>query len=251
MVDGEYTSAFASRIAKLLERVEYRRADSHEDKEAIFRLRYEAYSRERYIEPNPAGLFTDPDDERPNAWLIAVFIEGALAGSIRLHIGSRPEHFLPASKVFPDVVAPRLEAGDLIIDCSRMTSRLEFTRVYPALPFLAMRSAFLADEYFGADFITAACRPEYQAIYRRMGDAATWAAPRPYPPLTSKQALMAYECERMRRTMRKMYPFIRSTPGERFALFGRSSNSEADAYAELAAGRPASRPKQHSTTWVA
>ena len=64
-------------------------------------MRYEAYCGEGYIEPNAAGDFTDPDDERPNAWLIGIFIDGALASSIRLHIASRPEHFLPATRFSP------------------------------------------------------------------------------------------------------------------------------------------------------
>jgi hypothetical protein len=241
------------RIAKLLERVEYRRADSREDKEAIFRMRYEAYTREGYIEPNPSGLFTDPDDDCPNAWLIGIYISGALASSIRLHIASRPEHFLPVTKGFPDIMVPRLEAGELIIDASRMTSRIEFTRSYPFLPYITMRSAFLAEDHFSADFITAAIRPEYQAAYRRMYGAVNWSAPRPYPPLTRLQALMAYDCKQMRRVTRARYPFEQSTPEERRALYARSSNAAHDPYAELMAGRLARRldTKQYSTTRVA
>jgi len=163
LLEQHEASAFAARVARLLERVEYRRADSSQDKEAIFRMRYEAYAREGFIEPNGSGLFTDADDECPNAWLIAVFIDGALASSIRLHIASRPDQFLPVSKGFPDIIMPRLEAGDLIIDASRQTSRIEFTRTYPFLPYITMRSAFIAEDHLGGDFITAACRPEYRA----------------------------------------------------------------------------------------
>ena len=252
VIEHEETSAFAARIGNLLERIEYRRADSREDKEAIFRLRYESYAREGYIEPNSAGIFTDPDDEVPNAWLIAIFIEKALAASIRLHVASRPEHFLPVTAGFPDIVTPRLEAGDLIVDASRMCSRVEFARVYPFLPYVAIRSAFIAVDHFEADYITAACRPEYQGAYRRMGNAVTWAAPRPYPPLTKLQALMAYDCRRQRDTLRRRYPFAQSTPDVQQALFGASSNGIADAYAELTAGRQARLgERQQSTTCAA
>ncbi|HXT06027.1 MAG TPA: hypothetical protein VN715_03710 [Roseiarcus sp.] len=253
MLEQHEASAFAKRVASLLERVEYRRADSAQDKEAIFRMRYEAYAREGFIEPNGSGLFTDADDECPNAWLIAVFIDGALASSIRLHIASRPDQFLPVSKGFPDIIMPRLEAGDLIIDASRQTSRLEFTRAYPFLPYITMRSAFIAEDHFGGDFITAACRPEYRAAFRRMYGAAGWAPPRPYPPLTPLQALMAYDCKGMRHATRTRYPFVDSTPEEQRRLFGRSSNVERDPYEELTAGRRARRGegKQQSTTCAA
>ena len=223
----------------MLERVEFRRADSCEDKQAIFRMRYEAYSREGYIEPNATGLFTDADDERPNTWLIAVYIDRELASSIRLHIGCRPEHFLPVTQGFPDIIAPRLAAGQLLIDASRQTSRLELTRSYPFMPYITMRAAFVAEQFFAADFITAACREEYQAAFRRMGGAVNWAAPRPYPPLKSLQALMAYDCRQGRATLRRRYPFSESTPEEQRALFGRSSNAETDFYAEFMAARGA------------
>jgi hypothetical protein len=233
--------------------VEYRRADTPQDKEAIFRMRYEAYEREGFIERNASGLFTDPDDDKPNAWLIATYIDGVLASSIRLHIASRPDQFLPVSKGFPDIVLPRLEAGDLIIDASRQTSKLEFTRAYPFLPYITMRSAFLAEEHFGADFITAALRPEYQAAFRRMYHAENWAPPRPYPPLTRLQALMAYDCKALQGKIRERYPFVQSTPEEQRALYGRSSNAARDPFVELTAGTRARRSDatQHSTTCAA
>ena len=215
-------------------------------------MRYESYSREGYIDKNPRGIFTDPDDDVPNVWMIAILIDNVLACSIRLHVASRPEHLLPVTKVFPDIVLPRLEAGDVIVDASRMTSRLEFARAYPFLPYIAIRSAFIAVDHFKADYISAACRPEYQGAYRRMGGAVTWAPPRPFPPMTRLQALMAYECDRMRDSLRKRYPFAVSSPDLQRALFGRSSNVASDPYADLTAGREARlRERQQSTTCAA
>jgi hypothetical protein len=253
VIHEDETSAFAARIAKLLERVEYRRADTREEKEAIFRMRYEAYAREGYIEPNATGMFTDPDDERPNAWLIAIFIDGEMASSLRLHIASRPRQFLPVTKGFPDVILPRLEAGDIIIDASRQTSRFEFTRAYPFLPYMTIRAAFVAEDHFGGDYITAACRAEYPAAFRRMYGSMPWAAPRPYPPLTRLQALTGYDCKVNYGRTRKRYPFLRSTPSEQRALFGRSSNLAHDPYDELTEGRRAraDEGRQHSTTCAA
>jgi hypothetical protein len=253
VLQDKETSAFASRIAKFLERVEYRRADTREEKEAIFRMRYEAYAREGYIEPNPTGMFNDPEDEKPNAWLIAVYIEGVLASSLRLHIASRPEHYLPATVAFPDIITPKLEAGALIIDASRQTSRLEYTRAHPFLPYVTIRAAFVADDHFGADYITAACRAEYQAAFRRMYGSLPWAAPRAYPRLTRLQALTGYDCNGNWESTRERYPFLRSTPQEQQALFGRSSTAETDPYDDLTAGRRGRRgaERQHSATWAA
>jgi len=241
------------RVEELLQRVQYRRADSVADKQAIFRMRYQAYVREGYIEPNPTGLFTDPDDEAPNAWLIGVFIDGALASSIRLHIASRPEHFLPVAQGFPDIIGPRLAAGDLIVDASRQTNRLEFTRTYPFLTYITMRTVFIAEDYFKGDYVTAACRPEYQGAFRRLCGFVNWAPPRPYLPLTRLQALMGYDCKANWVATRERYPFVPSTPAFQRGLFSRSSNVAQDPYAELTAGHSARRlePTQHSTTCAA
>lgn len=253
MLEEQETSAFATRIAKLLERVEYRRADTAQDKEAIFRLRYEAYDREGFIQRNSLRLFTDPGDETSNAWLIGIYIDGVLASSIRLHIGSRPEHWMPVTESFEDVIAPRLAAGDLIVDATRHTSRPEFTRAYPFLPHLTMRCGFVAEDYFDADFMTGTCRAEYQPAFRRMYGSVTWAEPRPYPPLNRPHALMAYYCKEKRRATRARYPFLNSTPEEQRALFGRSSNATHDLYANLTAGQRSRRSenRQNSTICAA
>jgi hypothetical protein len=238
---------------KLMERVHYKRADTREDREAIFRLRYEAYLREGYIEPNEDGLFTDPDDNSPNAWLIGCYIDGELAMSIRLHIAARPGDFLPVMKAFPDVVGPRLKAGALVVDASRMATRLDLARAFPFLPYLAIRTWYMADDFFGADYITAACRPEVSGAYRRMCGAVEWAPPRPYPPLTRLNMLMAVECRRSRDVIANRFPFTRSTAQEQASLFARSSNADVDCYAIFGADRRtrAHADRQQAATCVA
>jgi hypothetical protein len=116
-----------------------------------------------------------------------------------------------------------------------------------------MRSAFLAEDYFGVDFITATCRAEYQPAFRRMYGAANWSQPRPYPPLTRPHALMAYDCKAKWRATRERYPFVRSDLEQQERLFGRSSNPDAAFQAELTAGRlkRGSEGRQHSTTCAA
>jgi len=247
------TSTFAARIEKILERVEYRRADTQDEKEAIFRLRYEAYAREGTIPADPSGLFFDSGDETANAWLIGVYIDGVLASSIRLHIASRPDHWLSATEAFPDLIEPKLEEGFVILDATRQTSRLEYTRAYPFLPLLTMRCGFVAMEHFDVDLLTGSCRVEYQAAFRRMFGSVTWGRPRPYPMLSRLHVLMAYDCKAKWADTRVRYPFLTSTPEERRALFGRSSNAPCDLHAELTAGRSDNlgQGKQRSATCAA
>ncbi len=158
----------AERVQRLVERVQYRRADTEEEKHAIYRLRHDAYTRAGTVEPRASGLFTDALDSTDNAWLIALYIDGDIAGAIRLHVAASPATPLPASLTFPDVVEPLLAARRVLIDPSRFVSKLEYSRLYPEMPYITLRPAFLAEQHFGADFITAACLVEHQAFYRRM-----------------------------------------------------------------------------------
>ncbi|MGD0316725.1 MAG: hypothetical protein ABSB37_12405, partial [Xanthobacteraceae bacterium] len=57
---------FSARIAQLLARIDCRRADTGEQREAIFRLRYQAYLRDGSIFPNSSGSFSDPYDKAGN-----------------------------------------------------------------------------------------------------------------------------------------------------------------------------------------
>ena len=253
MLEQQEALMFATRVEDLLKHVEYRRADSPQEKEAIFRLRYEAYARGGYIEPNPSGLFTDAEDECPNAWLIGIFVDGALASSIRLHIASTPEQYIPEAKVFPEIIIPRLEAGQVLISATRQSSNVEFTRVYPFLTYVTMRTVFIAEDYFDGDFVVAGCRPEYRLAFRRLCGFASWAPPRDYPPLTRPQALMGYDCKANASKTRDRYPFVPSSAKLQRALFGRSSNVAHDLHDELTAGHRLQRPegKQHSATCAA
>src|SRR5258705_8137560 len=47
---------------KLLNRVDYRRVETAEERDAVFRLRYQAYMREGAIEPNANETFSDALD---------------------------------------------------------------------------------------------------------------------------------------------------------------------------------------------
>src|ERR1043165_3065350 len=82
----EPQNLFANRVAELLGRLDCRVAETPEEREPIFRLRYECYLREGTITPNETGLFSDPYDDSPNARIFGLYLDGRLASSIRIHI---------------------------------------------------------------------------------------------------------------------------------------------------------------------
>jgi hypothetical protein len=69
--------SFYDQVVRLLDRIEYRRADSAAEREALFRLRYQAYMRDGTIAPNAEGMFSDPYDDRGNVYLFGLYLDGS------------------------------------------------------------------------------------------------------------------------------------------------------------------------------
>lgn len=215
------TPNFVERVARLLERVDYRRADAAEDREAIYRLRYEAYLREGAIPPNFSKRFTDSYDETENNWLFGVHIDGRLASSMRLHVTTPACSDLPGLHVFEDLIAPEIAAGKVLVDPTRFVTDREHSRLYPELPYVTLRLPWLALEYFTADIMLATVRGEHQAFYKRLWGARSMCPPRPYPTLTKPIACMTLDYPAARDNVHYRYPFFRSTVFERRMLFER------------------------------
>jgi hypothetical protein len=206
----------------LLERVDYRRADTHEDREAIFRLRYAAYRREGAIPQSASERFCDALDDTDNAWIFGLYIEGELASSIRMHVASRQSPVLPALNVFSDLLSPEIAAGKTIVDPTRFVIDRNASRRYPELCYVTTRLAWLASEYFNAHLLLATVRAEHQAFYRRVFGHRLVCEPRDYPSLTKPICLMALDYALARERVVQRQPFFRSTVFERRMLFARA-----------------------------
>ena len=124
----ESPSNLDDRIERLLQRVDYRRADTAEERAAIYRLRYNAYLREGAIAPNFSEQFSDAVDERDNVWIFGVYIDGRLASSIRLSITIPGSNHIPALDVFSDVLLGGVLAGKRTVDPTRFVADRESSR---------------------------------------------------------------------------------------------------------------------------
>jgi hypothetical protein len=212
--------SFAERVSNLLQRVDYRPAITDEDKEQIYRLRYDAYIREGTISPSFGKRLSDKYDDLDNAWIFGVYVDGQLASSIRLNVSSSICPDLPGLMVFPDIIGPEIEAGKTIIDPTRFVVDQAAARQYPELPYVTVRVGWMAGDFFVADAILATVRAEHQAFYRRVFGHRLMCEPRPYPSLTKPISLMSLDYFGMKDRVHHRYPFFRSTYFERRMLFG-------------------------------
>ncbi len=214
-----------------LDQVDYRLAQTPEEKDEIYRLRYRAYLREGAIQPSTDGRVIDQFEDAPNAWTFGVYFHGELYSSIRVSVLTSEWRMSPSVELFGDVLHPELDKGRVIIDSTRFVADPEKARNFPELPYVTVRLGSMAGVHFNADYGLAIVRPEHQAFYRRVFLHETWCEPRTYPGLVKPVGLMAAHLPTVRDRVLARYPFLRSSAFERRILFdrggGRASSSDA------------------------
>ena len=215
------TPSFVDGVQDLVERVDYRRADTPEEKEEIYRLRYDAYRHEGAIEPNLSRSFSDRFDELDNAYVFGVHFDGKLASSIRLNVSTPQSPELPALGVFSDVLGPLIEARKAIIDPTRFVVEPGIARTLPKISYATVRIGWMACEFFDVDWVLATVRTEHQAFYKRLFGHKALCKARPYPTLKKPISLMGLEYPAAKERVHQRYPFFRSTYFERRMLFER------------------------------
>jgi hypothetical protein len=219
--DGARTS-FSDRVLRFLERVEHRIAKTDAEREAAFRLRYDAYARIAWIAPrSDRRLFDAHYDNADNAWITLTFVDGELAATTRLNVGIGEDSILPSMAVYPDVVAPRLRAGLTLLEATRLAADIRISGSTPELAYVAMRPTYMSLAHFDVDFAVATTRREHMPFYRRVFHFVPWCEPRPYPGVTTEIGCMGMDFRGVRARVEERYPFYKSTLSEREALFGR------------------------------
>ena len=211
-----------------LDQVDYRLAETPEEKEEIYRLRYRAYLREGAIRPSAAGRVTDQYEDAPNAWTSGVYFHGELYSSIRISVLTSKWRMSPSVELFGDVLHPKLDQGLVFIDSTRFVADPNKAGHFPELPYVTVRLGSMAGVHFSADYGLAIIRPEHQAFYRRVFLHETWSEPRLYPNLVKPVGLMAAHLPAVRERVLARYPFLRSTAFERRMLFERSPEGSAN-----------------------
>lgn len=212
--------SFSERLVDFASDVQYRRVMTDEDREAVFRLRYEAYVREGTIPISFSKRLTDAYDEMPNVWIFGAFIDGRLASSIRVHVASPDQPNSPSMAVFPDVLVPEIEKGHTIVDPTRFVVDPALVGRYQELPYITVRLGFLASEYFDAELGLASVRVEHQAFYKRLFLMNPLCEPRTFPNLTKLFSLMGINYPSVKERIIQRYPFMKSSMAEMQSLFG-------------------------------
>jgi hypothetical protein len=202
--------------------VDYRLAETPEEKEAIYRLRYRAYLREGAVQESPEQRVADQYEDLANAWTFGVYLQGELCSSVRISVLTPEWRESCSAEAFGEILHPRLDRGEVIIDPARFVADPDKARRFPELPYVTLRLAYMACEYFKADLGLAIVRAEHQAFYRRVFLHETIAEPRLFPGLLKPVGLMAANFTTERNKVFERYPMMRSSAFERRMLFQRN-----------------------------
>ena len=218
------TKGFTERVTDMLDRLDYRMIDTADEREQVFRLRYDAYLREGAISPNFSKKIYDRFDDADNSWTFGLHIDGAIVSSFRISISSPAHPMTPAVDGFPDLLGPEVEAGKIIVDSNRFVADVNAAQMFPGIPQLNVRLGYLACVYFDAHIATATVRREHQAFYKRVFGHGFQAVcePRPYATLTKPLSLMMLDFRAERLKILARNPYFRSTFFERRMLFERA-----------------------------
>jgi hypothetical protein len=218
--------SFASRVERLLDRVSYKRIETDADLDPVLHLRYLAYLKEGAIAPSAEERLVDTFDDVANVHNFGIYIDGELASAVRIHILRTSDDISPAFETFRNELLPIINAGETIIDPNRFVAHPSLARVYPELPFITIRPAYLASAYFNASKVTMTCRAEHQAFYIRNIYAKPVCPPRPYPLLSKPIGLMLVDFAKDYQRILDRNPYWQSSAVEREAMFGAAKPSE-------------------------
>jgi hypothetical protein len=223
---AERHSPLPVRGARLFDRVDYRLVETPEDLDLVCALRYRGYLHGGLIAASELQRVTDRYDGAPNAWTFGVYVDGELCSSLRLHVLTSDWRMSYTTDAFGDVLHPRLDQGEVFIDPSRFVADPEKAKRFPELPYLTLRLAYLACEYFNADTGLALVRAEHQSFYRRVFLHEAITEPRSTPNLIIKVALMASDFRSLRERVMTRFPIMRSSAFERRMLFDRGTQRQ-------------------------
>ena len=215
-------SSFSLRLLEFLDDIEYRRADADEDREPIYRLRYDAYKRDNNITSGFSADGGDFYDKSANCHVFGVYLAGSLVSSIRVNICSAENGISPTMTIFPEILEPMIEEGLVFVDPSRFVVDRDISQQFPELIYATLRLVPMAAFYFNADYCLATVRPEHNAFYRKIFLLRSMSDPRLFPTLSMPVNMMGGRLVDVKKKVIAKYPVFDAHFIEQRMLFNAS-----------------------------
>jgi hypothetical protein len=223
MSDSDGGQSFPDKMMDVLSRIEYRRVECFEDLEEVGRMRYKAYSTSGKLAPKSRHMIDDADFD-PHAHVLALYYDGALISSVRLHHVTREHPLCQASSDFGEEIDKLLEDGLSFIDPARFAADPELGSEHSWIPFMTLRPAIAAAAFFGADLVMQHVHTSHVSFYKRFFYAETIVPSRYCPRYGNDLSLMCTDTRRSGAKLLARFPFFKTLPSERTMLFARDGS---------------------------
>lgn len=165
-------SSFSNKLLEVLDHIEYRRVETQEDMEEVARMRYRAYKLANILTLEGAKLI-DAVDFDNHAYVFGVYFDERLISTVRIHHVT-PDHRISITRdMYPKEIDAFLDSGMTLIDPVRFAADPEIIGEMPALPYLTLRIASMAADYFDADRVLQLVSPQHAPFYKRVFSADT------------------------------------------------------------------------------
>jgi hypothetical protein len=211
----------ATQLLEFSNRVACKIARSYVERDAIFKLRYRSYVDDGLITENSFGRYIEAADHAANSHLLGLYVDRKPISSLRVQIGSATTPNFSSYELFPHVLEPLLRGNKTIVDmsCVATDGELAQSRSYDLLPYVVLRSWIIAAEHFNADYIAAVVRPQHQLFYKRVLGCDLHPEAGQQTHHAPSIGLIALDFANSAKRVYENFPFLRSTPSERYALF--------------------------------
>jgi hypothetical protein len=180
-------------LSPLAKTFDVAQVSSRKDMIAIGAFRYRCYLAEGMITPQPQKSFVDEYDGLPNAHVFKVTLCNQIVGTIRLHILNKASHTSATMAAFADILMPKIDAGQTLIDGARFAIAPELG---PLRLVVARRTLGLyakVAELNAATYGVAAVSEDRVKVYNQLYGFTKLSEPRSYNCLTKKLVLMGLE----------------------------------------------------------
>jgi hypothetical protein len=202
--------------AKNPARLSARLAIDEQTKTDAYAVRHKSYLSGGYIDPKPGGLFSDPDDLRPNAQSIVVYKDSRPVASVRLcTLDTNPAltgwDEIPASRIFPEDVAgllasvPQKVRPPRVTEINRLVRHPDFATDYE-LVFVLFRFVSFMVAQDRSDMTLSCVRRNHTSFYKRLHFDYV-AGPRRYAGVKFETNLMACDHSRYDSVLKDI-PFV-------------------------------------------
>ena len=162
-------------------------ARSPRQKEAIFKLRYNAYHGEGLIEGSHEGSLSDWQDDESSSSIYGVTLHGCLVSTLRLSVMSKERQNCVTYSMFKNHLDPILDRGERLIDGSRLAVKCDDSALRRRIVVYTLGLAARLSSSLGANYGTMIARHSHAPFYKRFGfkvESGPFEYPEALTPLT-------------------------------------------------------------------